>query len=191
MVDYSLAHLRYFRAAARAGSFVRGAEVVHVTPPAMSKAIARLELTLDVQLFVRAKRKVALTDAGRSFLRRAERMLVEASEAEAELRGTSGALSGEFRIGAMEVFSVALLPRALAAVAKAHPELLTRSFEGSPAGGVRQDPPALWDPAHHHRAPLRTSVRGARVSRRRGLGAAVAARGTSGGSSIRGAVRGS
>lgn len=132
MADYSLADLRYFRAAARASSFVRGAEMAHVTPPAMSKAIARLELTLDAQLFVRAKRKVALTDAGRTFLRRAERILAEASEAEAELHGHSGRLSGELRIGAMEVFSVALLPRALAVVARAHPALITRSFEGSP-----------------------------------------------------------
>ena len=133
MADYALSDLRYFRAAARAGSFVRGAEAVHVTPPAMSKAIARLEVNLGVSLFVRAQRRVALTDSGRAFLVRAERILQEASDAEADVRGADGPLTGDLRIGAMEVFSVALLPRALAGITRAHPSLVTRSFEGIPA----------------------------------------------------------
>src|SRR5271170_1911649 len=96
--DYALADLRYFRAAARSGSFLLAARASHVSPPGMSKAIARLERALGARLFDRTPRKVALTDAGRLFFVRAEAMLAEADAAQSDFAATRGSLSGEIRI---------------------------------------------------------------------------------------------
>lgn len=58
--------LRAFEAAARHLSFSRAAEELHVTPAALSHQIKGLEEFLEVKLFIRKTRSVALTDAGRT-----------------------------------------------------------------------------------------------------------------------------
>lgn len=60
--------LRAFEAAARRGSFKDAALELHVTQSAISHQIKHLEETLAVQLFDRAARAVALTEAGRTYL---------------------------------------------------------------------------------------------------------------------------
>src|SRR5687767_12991529 len=109
MVGMELADLRYFVAVATAQSFVGGARRVHVTPPAVSKAVRKLEDELGVSLFVRTTRRVELTGAGAALLERA-RPLLAGVEALRDLEAPAAAPRGELRIGAMEVFSIYLLP---------------------------------------------------------------------------------
>ncbi|TMP33921.1 LysR family transcriptional regulator [Pseudoalteromonas rubra] len=61
----SLQALRAFEAAARHGSFKHAAEELALTPTAISHHISKLEDRLNVRLFIRQTRKIALTDAGR------------------------------------------------------------------------------------------------------------------------------
>lgn len=56
--------LRAFEAAARHLSFARAADELSVTPAALSHQIKTLEAFLDLKLFVRKTRAVALTEAG-------------------------------------------------------------------------------------------------------------------------------
>lgn len=65
----SLNGLRTFEAAARLGSFSDAARELSVTHGAVSRGIAALEAWLEVPLFVRAGKRVALTDAGRAYAR--------------------------------------------------------------------------------------------------------------------------
>lgn len=69
MKQFPLSGLRAFEAAARTGSFRAAAELVGVTPSAVSHAIRTLEYGLQTSLFVREGRKVGLTAEGELLLR--------------------------------------------------------------------------------------------------------------------------
>src|SRR5258708_1906210 len=60
--------LVFFECVARHLSFVRASEELDVTATAISKTIKQLEAQLDVRLFNRTTRSVALTEAGTQLL---------------------------------------------------------------------------------------------------------------------------
>lgn len=60
-----LHQLKQFVAAAESESFTRGAERAFVSQPALSASISKLEDEMGTQLFIRNKRSVVLTPAGR------------------------------------------------------------------------------------------------------------------------------
>ncbi|WP_282606264.1 LysR family transcriptional regulator [Pelagibius sp. Alg239-R121] len=64
----SLNWLRVFESAARTESFARAAELLNMSPPAVSQQIKALESYLGKPLFERGPRSVTLTDAGKAFL---------------------------------------------------------------------------------------------------------------------------
>ncbi len=91
--------LRAFAAIAEAGTFTAGAQRVHVTQAAITMQI-RLRVTEIVsRVFVRAPRRVILTEAGEKLLLRARTILREHDAALAEMAGLSGAERGRVRVG--------------------------------------------------------------------------------------------
>ncbi len=98
----------------------------------MTKAIQKLEDELGVRLFERTTRRVLLTEAGHALLRRAQAALAEVDGIRKDLDDLDATVTGELRIGAMEVFSLRALPRALASLVKNHPAVTPLSFEMHP-----------------------------------------------------------
>lgn len=78
--------LRSFEAAARALSFTKAAEELHLTQSAVSRQIAQLEDSLGVPLFERRHRAIVLTEAGHIFQRAAVECLERLRDATARLR---------------------------------------------------------------------------------------------------------
>ncbi|MGH6894227.1 MAG: LysR family transcriptional regulator, partial [Dongiaceae bacterium] len=105
----SLNALRAFEAAARHQSFARAADELRVTEGAVSRHVKLLEEDLDVELFKRLPRGLALTDAGRKFLP----VLTEAFESIAS--GTRQAMSSDraLKIICPPTFSIRCLVPAL------------------------------------------------------------------------------
>src|SRR5712692_4157736 len=91
--------LRAFVATAEAGTFTAGAVRVHITQAAISMQIRQLEIETGTRLFVRAPRRVILTEAGEKLLERAHVILREHDAAIEELAALTGAERGRLRIG--------------------------------------------------------------------------------------------
>ncbi|MFI0353143.1 LysR substrate-binding domain-containing protein [Actinomadura sp. 9N407] len=105
-----LRHLRYFVAVAEELHFGRAAERLNMAQPPLSQAIRRLENELGVDLLHRTTRRVDLTDAGRSYLARARKILGEVDEAAHEARRVAAGAVGHLAIGCVGSATYSLLP---------------------------------------------------------------------------------
>ena len=128
-----LTDLHHFHNVATSGSFARGAQLSHVSPPAISKAIRKIEGELGAKLFERTTRRVRLTAAGEALRVRCERIFAEMAGARSDVAEADGVVRGPLRVGAMEVLSIELLPRALATLLERHPAVVPHTFEMIPS----------------------------------------------------------
>ncbi len=113
--------LRAFVAIAELGTFTAGALRVHVTQAAISMQIRQLENELGARLFIRAPRRVMLTEAGEHLLQRAHHILREHDAAVDEIAELAGAERGRLRIGtASAMVTTDVLPKLLHDVRKQH-----------------------------------------------------------------------
>ena len=94
-----LRHLRYFVAVAEELHFTRAALRLNIAQPPLSQQIRALEGELGVQLFLRTRRSVALTDAGHALLVRAREMLAATRSLPGELQRVARGEVGLLRIG--------------------------------------------------------------------------------------------
>ena len=80
------------------GTFTAAATALHISQPALSHAVARLERELGARLFERSAARTRLTEAGKAFLPPARRALSEAESSRAAVDAVAGVLSGELRV---------------------------------------------------------------------------------------------
>ena len=74
-MNFDLSDLRAFIAVAELSSFRAAAETIHLSQPALSRRIDKLEDALGVRLFDRDTRNVELTAVGRDFARKSRSLL--------------------------------------------------------------------------------------------------------------------
>lgn len=67
--------MKYFLAVAEEGNITKAADRLHLTQPTLSRQLRELEEELGAPLFVRGKRRIALTEAGVLFKTRAEEIM--------------------------------------------------------------------------------------------------------------------
>lgn len=93
--------LKYLRAVVNSGGLNQAARNLHVSPPAISKAISNLENELGCKIFDRTNRALTLTDVGRRLLARVNEILSLEESTLAEIKGPSSV--GEVVIAGRDV----------------------------------------------------------------------------------------
>jgi DNA-binding transcriptional LysR family regulator len=118
-----LDQLRSFVAVAEVRSFTRAASLAHLTQPAISRQIARLEGELGVRLFERYGRRVECTPDGKLLLPLARAIVVRADDATRMMREHAGMVSSRVRVGSTGTVFGYLLSPVLATFIKAYPKI--------------------------------------------------------------------
>ncbi|MBJ6724054.1 LysR family transcriptional regulator [Geomesophilobacter sediminis] len=118
-----LRQLRFFLEIARYNNFTKAAEQLHVAQPAVSMAIKKLEEELDLVLFSRQEKKIALTAEGEIFLARARKILDEVAATEAEMEELRGLAKGEVRVGIPPMMGAFFFPRIISEFSEKYPNL--------------------------------------------------------------------
>lgn len=96
-----LRQLEYLRALAQERHFARAAHACHVSQPALSSGIRRLEADLGVQIVQRGRRFDGFTPEGERVVLWAHRMLADQDALLEDLSSMRGGLTGVLRIGAV------------------------------------------------------------------------------------------
>lgn len=97
-LNFDLNDLQAFRAVAELSSFRQAAESVHLSQPAFSRRIDKLEQALGVRLLERTTRRVTLTAVGRDFERKVRELLDELDATLLAIRGVSVTRMGEVTV---------------------------------------------------------------------------------------------
>lgn len=113
-----------FATVAETGSFAQAAELLGLSQPTVSKAIARLEKQLQVSLFHRTSRRLSLTETGQASLEQAQAVLAAGQSAEAVARDQREQLQGRIKIAAPMSFGLEHLAPLLPAFMQEHPAVL-------------------------------------------------------------------
>jgi len=106
-----LGSIEQFCRAAETGSFTTAAEILGLTPAAVSRSISRLEQRLGVRLFLRTTRAVKLTAEGELYWKECQLALEQIAEAERAITGAQTVPSGPLRISVSAAYGTfRLLP---------------------------------------------------------------------------------
>ena len=105
---------------ARSGSIRKASERLNISASAINRQILNFERDAGIELFERLPRGVRPTAAGELLLADIRRWRREQNRAEGQLKDMTGLRRGIVRIGAMECFSTAILPEAIAAFRDDH-----------------------------------------------------------------------
>ncbi|MBE7199888.1 MAG: LysR family transcriptional regulator [Parafilimonas terrae] len=136
MRTMDLDDLHIFRCVVREGGVTRAAAQLHRVPSNVTTRIKQFEERLGVALFRRQGRSLTLTEAGRTLLGHAEKLLQMADAAEQDLR--SGIVRGALRLGSLESAAGARLPPLLSAFHAQYPNVTLELRTGTTRALLRQ-----------------------------------------------------
>ncbi len=122
-MNVTIKQLRAFVAIAEAASFTRAAEGLCVTQSALSVLIRELEYDVGIKLLERSTRAVALTAAGREFLKPATRMLADLECAVRDARSVVQRQQGQVTIGVPPLAAATFIAQIIAKLRLSHPEI--------------------------------------------------------------------
>lgn len=151
--------LRYFVVLAETKNFHQAAERLHVTPQALSKAIAGLEAELKVVLVDRAHRVRGLTAAGDALLEEARRVTAAIEDAERRMAEWRDPVPrGPVTIAGDGLWHHYLMPPILADLVATHPEVRPKLYEMLPEDAERWVAEGEVEIGLLLRAPARTDL---------------------------------
>lgn len=118
-----LEQIEAFLAVAELGGFAAAASRIGRDASAISRRVSMLEERLGIRLLSRTTRKVALTDAGSVFYRRAQMALEELATASEEAIAGAGVVSGRLRVAVPNTFGRLWVSPLLPQFCRLHPQV--------------------------------------------------------------------
>ena len=125
--------LRVIDAVARLGSVTAAAKELDYSQPSVSHHLARLEAETGAQLLQRVGRGIRLTQAGELLADRAAEIIGRIDAADAELAAHVGLTAGRVRLAGFSSAIGALVPHAMATLARKYPTLEVSLTDTHPA----------------------------------------------------------
>ena len=127
---YTLKQLAYFVATAETGSITVAARNLHISQPSISAAIAQLETTFGLELFIRHHAQgLSLTPTGQRLLAEARSLLAQARDFHDGAIELAESAAGEIDVGCFITFAPMVIPGLLRAMRQAHPDIRVRLHE--------------------------------------------------------------
>ena len=127
----SESHLIQLSAVVDAGSVSKGAAMLGLSQPALSRSLAQLEARVGTPLFIRARRPLQATPRGAQLAAHGRRILTESRRAteavQSLLRGTRVLV----RVGGVPFFMDAMISRIIAGFQNAHPDVVFEQSYGN------------------------------------------------------------
>jgi DNA-binding transcriptional LysR family regulator len=128
-INFDLNDLLAFRAVAELTNFRRAAESVHLSQPAFSRRIDKLEQALGVRLLERTTRRVTLTAVGRDFERKVRELLDELDITLLGIRGVAATRMGEVTVACVPSTVYYYLSRVIRLYHERSPKVRVRVFD--------------------------------------------------------------
>ena len=125
--------MRVFQQVVDEGGFATAARKLDMSPAMVTRMVNDLEEHLGVRLLQRTTRRLALTDAGETYLARVRHILSDVDEAHAMAQAQTREMAGVLRILAPPVLAVHILAPLVAPFRLLHPKILLDIQVESPA----------------------------------------------------------
>ena len=130
-INFDLNDLLAFRAVAGLGNFRKAAESIHLSQPAFSRRIDKLEQALGVRLLDRTTRSVNLTAVGRDFSRKVEQLLDDLDSTLLGMRGVAATRMGEVTIACVPSTVYYYLPQVISRYHERYPKIRIKVLDAS------------------------------------------------------------
>ncbi|MDF0486592.1 LysR family transcriptional regulator [Sphingomonas sp. H39-1-10] len=120
--------MRIFVKVAETESFAETARAMHMSAPAVTRAVAALEDLIGARLFVRTTRSVKMTEAGARYFEDCRRILFDIAEAEAAAAGSYATPAGTIAVTASAMFGQMYVLPIVTEYLDAYPTMGARTF---------------------------------------------------------------
>ncbi|MDM0114362.1 LysR family transcriptional regulator [Variovorax sp. J22R133] len=130
-INFNLNDLQAFRAVAELSSFRKAADALHVSQPAFSRRIEKLEEALGVRLLERTTRRVSLTSVGRDFDRKVQQLLDDLDQTLLGIRGVAGTRMGEVTIACVPSTVYYYLSQVISRYHERYPKIRVKVLDDS------------------------------------------------------------
>jgi LysR family transcriptional regulator, benzoate and cis,cis-muconate-responsive activator of ben and cat genes len=135
---FELRHLVYFQAVAEHLHFRKASETLNIAQPALSRQIAQLETNIGVRLFNRTQRRVEITLAGQTLLRRLDPLLQSLERIPEELQSVSRGKIGHVKVAFTGLAMATVLPEIIRMFSKLHAGIRVELKESPTATQVEE-----------------------------------------------------
>ncbi len=130
--------LRMFVTTAALTHISRASEALHISQPALTRALKEFETQLGAPLFVRTTRRLSLSAEGERFLPVAQRLLHDLQQAADTFQEQASGQQGMVTLAVGTAFGCTVLPGVLQAFVQSHPQVRVRVVDDNSAGITRR-----------------------------------------------------